>query len=444
QQLRAPPTAAAEADSEPWRKKTRSGSSGSGSGSSSADGNGVGQDLSKIAVALARMREHDVDVWRVLARAAAATAPDMEPRALTSVLWAFGSARMTHGPLLAAAVRAIRLDMPQYTGQDLACAAWALARLAPPSAETASAAPSRSAAAAAAARELLYGDLSDAVRRRLQLQAFKPAELTTLVGAMDEMAQHQQQQQQHHQQLQDGVRHPRHLGSRPLHASPRLLRVVSQAVRKSMGALPVGVLAEAAAAFQRLGHHDLGLYRGLAAGMLLRLRHMEPRQVVRAAVALQAAGHADGVFFGKVLDTARSKLFAYSTGEVMSLVELCSRLGTSGAASASAATSSSVAAADADPAVQGDVYGNDKDSASTGTAAAASGTIADPDADSASTGVLDPAVARAFLHAAVQYATSAADGGAPNDPRNRTAANRGKNVGRGFDADDDDDEHEFV
>ncbi|KXZ45315.1 hypothetical protein GPECTOR_56g412 [Gonium pectorale] len=271
----------------------------------------AGQELTKLAVALARMREQDVEVWRLLARATAASAPGLSPRALTSVLWAFGAARMTHGPLLAAAVRAVRLQLPSYNAQDLTCAMWALARLAPPDAPLGGSAASRSAAAVAAARELLYGDLSDAARRSLQQRGFKPPELATLIGAVDEMAGHVEQD---------------HAPAGSHQLSPRLLRVLSQAVRKSMAQLPVGALAEAAAAFRRAGVADAALYRSLAAGLGPRLRHLGPRQLLRAAEALLEAGHADGGFYSRVMVAATPGMAAASPDDLLALVDLCCRL----------------------------------------------------------------------------------------------------------------------
>ncbi len=272
----------------------------------------MGQDLAKVAVALARMRELDAQVWRAVARAAAAAAPELPPRALSSILWAFGSARMTHAHLLASSVRAVRSHVHQYNCQDLACTMWAVARLAPPLLEQGTAGtaePTAAAAAGESAMQLLRVELSDAVRRRLQQQSFKPAELTTLVGALYELSCMYGEAPGGSDEMEAGARTPSTSASRggsgggggaAAVLGARLLRAVSQGVRKSMASLPVGALAEAAEAFQRLGVQDTALYRALAAGLLPRLQHLDGRGLVRAAQALRAAGHDDRGFYDKV------------------------------------------------------------------------------------------------------------------------------------------------
>ncbi|GIL87452.1 hypothetical protein Vretifemale_15555, partial [Volvox reticuliferus] len=310
----------------------------------------IGRELSKVTVALARMRELDAEVWGTLARIAAKEVTAMSPRALASTLWAFGSVRMTHGSLLAASVNSVQDNLRRFNGQDLVCIMWALSRMAPPPDGTNAPAVSKAAAAAAAARVLLYGDLSDAARRCLQLRGVKPTELTTLVGVLDELAEHQQ------------------FSPRSQHVSARLLRVVSQAVRKNLSSLPVGTLVMASSAFQRVGHHDAALYQALAGAMVQRLRHMEPRHLLRAATALQDAGLSDRAFFAKVLEAAQSRLGSFKRHELLAMVEVCSRL----------------------------AGGKDGCDAPTITT---TGGIA----------ITSAAVARAFLHAAILYAVTASE-----------------------------------
>ncbi|GIL44061.1 hypothetical protein Vafri_1559 [Volvox africanus] len=334
---------------------------GGGAPAASGEDDTIGRELSKVTVALARMRELDAEVWGTLARIATKEVGDMSPRALASTLWAFGSVRMTHGSLLAASVRSVQDDLRRFNGQDLVCIMWALSRMAPPLEGINGAAVSKAAAAASAARGLLYGDLSDAARRCLQLRGVKPTELTTLVGVLDELAEHQQ------------------LYPRSQHVSARLLRVVSQAVRKNLSSLPVGALVMVASAFQRVGHHDAALYQALGGAMVQRLRHMESRHLLRATTALQDAGLSDRVFFAKMLEAAQSRLGSFRRHELLAMVEVCSRMtgGRDGGDEPTTATTSGMA-------------------------------------------ITTAAVARAFIHAAILHAVKASEPVASTSRRHAT------------------------
>ncbi|GLI70057.1 hypothetical protein VaNZ11_014827, partial [Volvox africanus] len=112
-----------------------------------------------------------------------------------------------------------------------------------------------------------------------------------------------------------------------------------------------------------------------------RLRHMEPRHLLRAVTALQDAGLSDRVFFAKVLEAAQSRLGSFRRHELLAMVEVCSRM----------------------------TGGRDASDAPTTTT---TGEIA----------ITPAAVARAFLHAAILHVVTASEPVASTSSRYATGS----------------------